>query len=247
MKIAIGTDHAGYLYKEKIKDTLQASGYTVQDFGTHSEEPVDYPLYIRPAALAVAKGQAERGIILGGSGNGEAVVANRIPGIRCALCWNPETARLARSHNDANMLSLGARMLSLEQALDIVRTWLDTPFDGGRHLRRIQQIDGPEIAQVQEKHPSGKKAPRTAGTASDVSTPQKPDVLIAFRFIKYFEGRNALEFQVDPGIKDPTVIHVPSKDRWESEVAPWAKHRREEILSLLKEKCSHMSCVWKEY
>ena len=247
MKIAIGTDHAGFLYKEKIKDMLQALGHTVQDFGTHSEEAVDYPLFIRPAALAVAKGQAERGIVLGGSGNGEAMVANRIPGVRCALCWDRETARLARSHNDANMVALGARMISLEQALDILRTWLDTPFDGGRHLRRLQQIDGHEAAQVHRKPPSGKSAPQGTRAASDVSAAQKPDALIAFRFIKYLEGRNTLEFQVDPGLKDPTVIHVPSKDRWESEVANWAKHRREEILGFLKEKCSHMSCVWKEY
>ena len=142
MKIAIGTDHAGYLYKEKIKDTLQALGYTVQDFGTHSEEPVDYPLYIRPAALAVAKGQAERGIVLGGSGNGEAVVANRIPGIRCALCWNPETARLARSHNDANMIAIGERTVSQDLALQIVDTWLETQFEGGRHATRINKIEG---------------------------------------------------------------------------------------------------------
>jgi len=141
MKIAIGSDHAGFKYKEKIKQFLTGLGHDVNDFGTDSEEPVDYPLFIRPVALAVARGEAERGVVLGGSGNGEAMVANRVKGVRCALCWNVETARLARQHNDANMISLGQRMITEEVALEIVRTWLDTPFEGGRHLRRIQLID----------------------------------------------------------------------------------------------------------
>jgi ribose 5-phosphate isomerase B len=141
MKIAIGSDHAGFSYKARIKKFLAGLGHTVVDLGTDSEEPVDYPLFIRPAALMVAKGEAERGIVLGGSGNGEAMVANRIKGIRCALCWNVESARLARQHNDANMLSLGQRMMSEQLALEIVRTWLETPFEGGRHVRRIELID----------------------------------------------------------------------------------------------------------
>lgn len=141
MKIAIGSDHAGFKYKEIIKQFLLDSGHEVVDFGTHSEEPVDYPLFIRPVALAVAKGEAERGIVLGGSGNGEAITANRIKGIRCALCWNVETARLARQHNDANVISLGERIITKEVALEIVQTWLTTTFKGGRHLRRIQQLD----------------------------------------------------------------------------------------------------------
>jgi ribose 5-phosphate isomerase B len=141
MKIAIGSDHAGYAYKERIKSFLTDLGHEVHDFGTYSEEPVDYPLFIRPVAEAVAQGQFERGVVLGGSGNGEAIAANRVRGVRCALCWNAETARLARRHNDANVLSLGERMVSLETALEIVRIWLDTPFDGGRHLRRIQLLD----------------------------------------------------------------------------------------------------------
>lgn len=141
MKIAIGSDHAGFNYKEKIKQLLSDLGHEVEDFGTNSEEPVDYPLFIRPVALAVAAGKAERGVVLGGSGNGEAIVANRIEGVRCALCWNVESARLARQHNDANVISLGQRMISEEVALEIVRTWLDTPFEGGRHVRRIQLID----------------------------------------------------------------------------------------------------------
>ena len=141
MKIAIGSDHAGFEYKEKIKSLLAELGHNVNDFGTDSEQPVDYPLFIRPVALAVASGEAERGIVLGGSGNGEAMVANRVKGIRCALCWNIESARLARQHNDANMISLGQRMMTAEVALEIVRTWLETPFEGGRHVRRIQLID----------------------------------------------------------------------------------------------------------
>jgi ribose 5-phosphate isomerase B len=141
MIIAIGSDHAGFTYKEKIKQFLSALGHTVMDFGTHSEEPVDYPLFIRPVAAAVARGEAERGVVLGGSGNGEAMAANRIKGVRCALCWNVETARLARQHNDANIISLGQRMMSEEDALEIVRVWLDTGFEGGRHVRRIQLLD----------------------------------------------------------------------------------------------------------
>jgi len=141
MKIALASDHAGFLYKEKIREWLTAAGHEVRDFGTSSEDAVDYPDFIRPAAEAVARHECERGIVMGGSGNGEAIVSNRIPGIRCAVCWNPESAELARRHNDANMISLGQRMMSLETALEIVRVWLLTPFDGGRHLRRIELID----------------------------------------------------------------------------------------------------------
>jgi len=143
MKIAIGSDHAGFQYKEKIRAYLQAQGHNVTDFGTHSEEPVDYPLFIRPVAEAVARGEFERGIVLGGSGNGEAMVANRIKGVRCALCWNEDSARLGRQHNNANVLSLGERMVSAETALQLVQIWLDTPFEGGRHQHRIELIDAP--------------------------------------------------------------------------------------------------------
>lgn len=141
MKIGIGSDHAGYRYKEEIKHFLAQQGHEVRDFGTGSEEPVDYPVYIRPVAEAVARGELERGIVLGGSGNGEAMAANRVRGVRCALCWNAESARLGRQHNDANMISLGQRMMALETALDLVRIWLETPFEGGRHVRRIQLLD----------------------------------------------------------------------------------------------------------
>ena len=141
MKIAIGSDHAGFEYKEKIKALLIDLGHEVKDFGTFSNAPVDYPLFIRPAAEAVARGEFDRGIVLGGSGNGEAIVANKVRGIRCALCWNVEAARLAREHNDSNVLSLGQRMIPEELALEIVRVWLATPFAGGRHARRIALIE----------------------------------------------------------------------------------------------------------
>ena len=147
MKIALGTDHAGFEYKEKIKAYLISAGHEVVDFGTSSSEAVDYPLFIRPAAEAVARGQCERGIVLGGSGNGEAITANRVRKVRCALCWNVESARLGRAHNDANMISLGQRMISIETALAIVKVWLETPFEGGRHQRRIDEIDHPPEAK----------------------------------------------------------------------------------------------------
>ncbi len=143
MKLAIASDHAGFEYKEKLAEFLEDLGHRVTDFGTHSNEMVDYPLFIRPAAEAVARGEFERGIVLGGSGNGEAIVANRVKGIRCAVCWNADSARLARQHNNANLLSLGQRMMPLETALEIVRVWLNTEFEGGRHQRRIDLIDAP--------------------------------------------------------------------------------------------------------
>src|SRR5215213_3904808 len=140
-RIAIGSDHAGFRYKALIVQMLRSSGHDVTDMGTDSEESVDYPLFIRPVAESVARGDHDRGIVLGGSGNGEAIVANRVRGVRCTLCWNVESARLGRSHNDANVLSLGERMIPDDALEPIVRTWLDTPFEGGRHVRRIAMID----------------------------------------------------------------------------------------------------------
>lgn len=141
MRIALASDHAGFRYKESIREHLVAAGHDVVDFGTTSDAPVDYPDFIRPAAESVASGGCERGVVLGGSGNGEAIVANKVRGVRCALCWSVETARLARAHNDANVISIGERTVDLETALAIVRTWLATPFEGGRHERRIRQIE----------------------------------------------------------------------------------------------------------
>jgi ribose 5-phosphate isomerase B len=143
MKIAIAADHAGFHYKERLERHLAALGHTVTDFGTDSTEPVDYPLIVRPLAEAVAGGRFERGIIVGGSGNGEAIVANRVPGVRCTVCWSVESARLARQHNDANILSLGERLIPEAELLPIVTVWLATDFERGRHARRIALIDGP--------------------------------------------------------------------------------------------------------
>jgi ribose 5-phosphate isomerase B len=141
MKVSLGTDHAGFRYKEKVKELLGNLGHEVKDCGTFDEKPVDYPLFIRPAAEAVARGECDRGIVFGGSGNGEAMAANKVKGVRCALCWNEESARLSRQHNDSNVLSLGERMIPLELALQIVQIWLETPFEGGRHQKRIEQLN----------------------------------------------------------------------------------------------------------
>lgn len=141
MKIALGTDHAGYKLKEAVKALLVSLGHEPVDFGTFNEEPVDYPKFVRPAAEAVARGECERGIVFGGSGNGEAMSANKVRGVRCALCWSEESARLSRQHNDANVLSLGQRLVPETLALAIVRVWLTTEFEGGRHAQRIAQLD----------------------------------------------------------------------------------------------------------
>ena len=142
MKIAIGSDHAGFRYKGLLIAWLREAGHQVDDFGTNSTDPVDYPLFIRPVAEAVAAGDFDRGIVLGGSGNGEAIVANRVRGVRCTICWNVDAARFARMHNDSNVLSLGERLIPEGLLREILETWLTTPFEGGRHLRRLEEIDG---------------------------------------------------------------------------------------------------------
>ena len=253
MKIAIGSDHAGFHYKEQIKKFLKENGHEFHDFGTHSDKAVDYPLYIRPVAEAVSRREYDRGIILGGSGNGEAMVANRIEGIRCALCWNTESAIFARKHNDANMLSLGERMISPDQALEIVKTWLETPFDGGRHLRRIKQIDRKQTLATRLEQPPKKNRSsenhesRRQKHGSDKPETANFDLLISFRYITYMEGKNSVTFQVDPGLKTPTIIHIPSPENWNSEVPEWAQNRRQEILDRTVPKCSHLKCEWREY
>ncbi len=141
MKISLGTDHAGFRYKEKVKELLGQLGHEVVDFGTTNEESVDYPLFIRPAAEAVARGECDRGIVFGGSGNGEAMAANKVRGVRCALCWNEEVARLSRQHNDANVLSLGQRVIPEDTAMAVVKVWLATGFEGGRHIKRIAELE----------------------------------------------------------------------------------------------------------
>jgi ribose 5-phosphate isomerase B len=141
MKISLGTDHAGFRYKESVRKFLEDLGHEVKDCGTFSEEPVDYPVFIPPAAEAVVRGECDRAIVFGGSGNGEAMAANKVHGARCALCWNEETARLSRQHNDANVLSIGQRMIPEDLALKIVRVWLETAFEGGRHQKRVEQLN----------------------------------------------------------------------------------------------------------
>jgi ribose 5-phosphate isomerase B len=138
--IAIGSDHAGYRLKEHFKQVLKDDGHTVDDLGTHSEEPVDYPPICAAVARTVADGKAERGIVLGGSGQGEQITANKVRGIRAALCNDLFTARVSREHNDANVLAMGGRIVGEWLADEILRLWLATGFDGGRHERRVKQI-----------------------------------------------------------------------------------------------------------
>ena len=139
--IPIGADHAGYELKERLKAELRSLGYEPLDVGTHSAESTDYPDYAHPVAAQVERGEARRGILLCGTGLGMAYAANRHHGVRAAVAWSPEIAQLARQHNDANILVLPARFLSEAEGLQILRTWLDTPFEGGRHSRRVAKID----------------------------------------------------------------------------------------------------------
>jgi ribose 5-phosphate isomerase B len=140
VRIAIASDHAGYRLKEIVIDHLKSAGHNVMDLGTNSEDPVDYPPFCAAAARAVVRGPAELGIVIGGSGQGEQISANKVHGARAALCHDEFTARLSRQHNNANVLSLGARVLAPELALVIVDTWLETEFEGGRHVARVEEI-----------------------------------------------------------------------------------------------------------
>ncbi len=147
MKISIGSDHAGFQYKQALAEMLRSQGHDVIDCGTHSADSTDYPLWCIPAAEKVASGKAEKGIVIGGSGNGEAIAANKVKGIRCAIAWSDETARLGSQHNNANVLSIGERMVSLETAKRLVDIWLSTPFEGGRHVKRIEELARYEAGQ----------------------------------------------------------------------------------------------------
>jgi ribose 5-phosphate isomerase B len=140
VRIAIGSDHAGYRLKEELKGFLKEQGHEVEDLGTHSEEPADYPPICANVGRTVRDGRAERGIVLGGSGQGEQISANKVRGVRAALCNDLFTARLSRQHNDANVLSIGSRVVAPALAMEIVELWLATEFDGGRHDRRVSQI-----------------------------------------------------------------------------------------------------------
>ncbi|MEX0984457.1 MAG: ribose 5-phosphate isomerase B [Actinomycetota bacterium] len=148
MRIALGADHAGYPLKEHLKEFLLAQGHEVEDHGTDSTEPVDYPAYCAAAARAVAGGGCDRAIVLGGSGQGEQIAANKVHGVRAALCNDLELARLSREHNDANVLAIGARIVAPADAEEIVRVWLATPFEGGRHVPRIEKIAAIERGEI---------------------------------------------------------------------------------------------------
>lgn len=140
MKIALGGDHAGFEYKKNLLNLLELQGYEIKDFGPFSRDSCDYPDFVHPVALAIEAGDYDLGIILCGSGNGIAMTVNKHQGIRCALAWNPDVAELARSHNDANIVSIPARFVSLEQAKEIIKTFIKTDFEGGRHQRRVDKI-----------------------------------------------------------------------------------------------------------
>lgn len=142
LTISIGTDHAGFPLKAPIIAFLEDRGHTVIDYGCQSEASCDYPDFIRPAAEAVASGKSDYGIVLGGSGNGEAIAANKVKGVRCGLCWDEWSAQMTKEHNNANCIAIGARPVPEELALKIVGIWLDTEFEGGRHQRRVEKIEG---------------------------------------------------------------------------------------------------------
>jgi ribose 5-phosphate isomerase B len=148
MKIALAADHAGYPLKEALKGFLREEGHDVEDHGTHSEEPVDYPPFCAAAARAVSSGDCDRAIVLGGSGQGEQIAANKVQGVRAALCHDLYLARLSREHNDANVLAMGGRVVAASYAKEIVRVWLDTPFEGGRHAPRVEQIAAIERGEL---------------------------------------------------------------------------------------------------
>lgn len=140
MKIAIGSDHAGFAYKEKIKEFLTTQGYEVQDFGTLSTDSVDYPDFAHPTSAAVEKGEVKFGILICGSGQGVNMTANKHQGVRSALCWNTDLARLSRMHNNANVIALPARFVAVEYAIEMVDVFLNTEFEGGRHQNRVNKI-----------------------------------------------------------------------------------------------------------
>jgi ribose 5-phosphate isomerase B len=144
MRLCVASDHAGFRYKTIVADHLRRLGHEVVDFGTDSEATVDYPDFVRPAALAVAAGTCDAGVVFGGSGNGEAIAANRVRGVRCAVAWNLESARLGKAHNNANVIAIGERLVGETDLLPMVELWLSTRFEGGRHESRIAKLDAPE-------------------------------------------------------------------------------------------------------
>jgi len=154
MRIALGADHAGFRLKEHLKQTLTQLGHDIIDFGTDNDQMVDYPAICAQVGRAVAGGEAERGVIVGGSGQGEQIAANKVPGVRAALCNDLFTARMSRAHNDANVLTLGGRIVAAPLADEIVQIWLSTAFEGGRHAERVQQIAQLERSVMAERQGS---------------------------------------------------------------------------------------------
>jgi ribose 5-phosphate isomerase B len=148
VRVALAADHAGFPLKEDLREFLEEEGHDVLDCGTDSTAPVDYPKFSAAAARAVVEGRADRGIVLGGSGQGEQIAANKVDGVRASLCNDLYTARLSRQHNDANVLGMGARIVAPTLAMEIVRVWLATPFEGGRHLARLEQITAIEKGEL---------------------------------------------------------------------------------------------------
>jgi ribose 5-phosphate isomerase B len=155
MRVALGADHAGFPLKEELVSFLVDGGHEVLDVGTDSTTPVDYPAFCAAAARAVVEGRADRAIVLGGSGQGEQIAANKVHGARAALCHDLYLARLSRAHNDANVLAMGARVIASAYAREIVTVWLATPFDGGRHVARVEQIADIERAEARARTQEG--------------------------------------------------------------------------------------------
>ena len=240
----------------RVLRVMQLNGYIGEfefvDVGPDSEDSVDYPIYAEKVAQQVAVTPELFGVLVCGSAVGMSIAANKVNGVRAALAYSKNIAALSRQHNDANVLSLGARLVSLELALEIVKTWLETPFEGGRHIPRIKQIDQ-KNAPSQPKQSSQKKDfENSVKSGSHAVDTQKPDtqiydVAISFGYMIYAEGKNSIEFKIDPGLKSPSIIHIPSSDKWNSGVPDWAKNRRKEILDRLKTKSAHLECEWKEY
>lgn len=240
MKIAIGSDGTGFEYKKRIIENLEKKGHTLEDFGTYSADEVDYPLFVRPVTAAVSGGTSDRGIFLGDTGIGAVIASNRQKGVRCVLCPDSSTALVSRTRYDTNMISIASPIADIEKAFEIISVWLDAPFEGGRYKKRVDMIDS-EAAFIKAKEASDKKGNLAKGAREEY------DLLIAFRYLKYIEGNNSFELSVDPGLKTPSIVYIPSKEKWNSEIPAWAHNRREEILDRIKAKCNHMEMEWRDY
>ena len=173
MLLVIGSDHAGYVLKAAVARHLEAAGHEVRDVGTFSEEPVDYPPICADVARRVVRGDGDAGVVIGGSGQGEAIAANKVRGARAALCHDEYTARLARRHNDANVLSLGARVVATELALDILDVFVSTGFEGGRHVARLDELAAIEAEEAAGAGPAAALPPRSGDRPADRARPRR--------------------------------------------------------------------------